>query len=152
MLLQTHKIDLHKTDGLTLYLQVSFAAFSFCFKTNLSSIFLGDRCDGKTVAVATVYNFILNPCSDRYTFVKPSHTGIRWSDGALEYGVLPLHRSYVVEFGGDPNLSGCLKEKNNETLMGSRFVSLQITDYLLKRPWQKSCHFGIRSCILPHPL
>lgn len=47
------------TGGLTLYLQVSFAAFAFCFKANLSSIVLGDRGDGKGVAAAAVLSLIL---------------------------------------------------------------------------------------------
>lgn len=101
----------HNPDGLTLYLQVSLAAFAFCFKANLSSILLADRGDGESVAAATVLHLILCPSSDWKTLVKPSHTGICWCDCTLEYGVLTLHGSYIVEFGGQSNLSWRLKEK-----------------------------------------
>lgn len=53
------RIPLYNTYGLTLHLQIRFAAFAFCFKTNLSGIFVGDRGDGKRVAVAAVLGLIL---------------------------------------------------------------------------------------------
>lgn len=99
-------------------LQIRFAAFAFCFKTDLSGIFVGDTGDGERVAAAAVLGLILQPRRDRNALVKPSHAGVCRRDRTLERGVLPLRRSHVVELGRQANLSRRLKETEGERRKG----------------------------------
>lgn len=85
---------------LTLHLKGSFAVFAFCVDANLSCVFLGDGGDGERVGASTPLHLILGPGSDGYAVVEPFDVGVRRVDGALENGVLSLHRGHVVGFCG----------------------------------------------------